>query len=75
MKRSKEIQLIMRIKAIKINLELTQLLELTDKDVKTAVPTTFPRFKRVSRDVEFFKDSSSTSRDDSCVVSYENCFG
>lgn len=54
MKRSRKIQLLMRRikKSIKINLDLTQMLELADKAIKTAIITTFHMFKRLSKGIE-----------------------
>ena len=37
---------------IKINLELTQMLELADKDIKTAILTTFHMFKKLNKGLE-----------------------
>lgn len=45
-------------KSIKTDPELTQMLKLADKDIKTVVTSVLNIFKKLSRDMEDIKDTN-----------------
>lgn len=45
-------------KSIKTDPELTQMLKLADKDIKTVVTSVLNIFKKLSRDMEDIKDAN-----------------
>lgn len=83
MQRGRKIWAKMRKKLIKSHPEMTQMIEITDRDVKTAIRTLFHIFKKLkkrlknwNRDIEdIMKGPNQTCRDENYDVwdKYTGC--